>query len=158
MTLAVANAFVAARHRHHKPVRWNKYSVAVADASGIRGVAIVNRPVSRTLDDGSALEVSRLCTDGAPNACSMLYRAAWRVAREMGYVRMYTYTLASEPGTSLRAAGWKNEGLIRGQPWSEGKRADQRIDKHPTVDKRRWSIERTATAAGTTTGDRSDGL
>jgi hypothetical protein len=146
VTLAVANAFVAERHRHHKPVRWNKYSVAVADADGVmRGVAIVNRPVSRTLDDGSALEVSRLCTDGAPNACSMLYRAAWRVAREMGFLRMFTYTLATEPGTSLLAAGWRNEGLVRGQPWSKGKRASHRTDKAPTCDKQRWSISRGAT-------------
>ena len=68
------------------------------------GVVIVGRPVSRYLDDGWTLEVNRLCTDGSRNACSMLYGAAWRAARAMGYKRLITYILESECGASKRAA------------------------------------------------------
>ena len=72
----------------------------------LAGVAIVGRPVSRYLDDGKTLEVNRLCTDGTKNACSFLYAAAARAARAMGYQRIITYTLDTEGGASLRAAGW----------------------------------------------------
>jgi hypothetical protein len=37
----------------------------------------------------------------------MLYGAVWRAAKAMGYRRCITYTQADEPGTSLRAAGWR---------------------------------------------------
>ena len=93
MTLAEANAFVQKNHRHHKPVVGHKYSLGCAAEDNIVGVAIVGRPVSRYLDDGWTLEVTRLCTDGTKNACSMLYAAAWRAARAMGYKRLITYIL-----------------------------------------------------------------
>lgn len=85
MTLREANAFVKQNHRHHGPVAGHKFSIGLSDGSKIVGVAIVGRPVSRHLDDGWTLEVNRLCTDGSRNACSMLYAAAWRAARAMGY-------------------------------------------------------------------------
>ena len=47
----------------------------------------------------------------------MLYRAAWRVARQMGYKRLITYILESEPGTSLRAAGVIEIGKAGGLKW-----------------------------------------
>lgn len=78
ISLKEANQFVTDHHRHHRPVTGHKFSIAVPDGVGIVGVAIVGRPVSRYLDDGWTLEVTRLCTDGAKNACSMLYAAAWR--------------------------------------------------------------------------------
>lgn len=102
-----ANAFVAAIHRHHQPPQGQVFSVGVVDATGlIVGVAIVGRPVARPYDDGWTCEVTRVCTDGAANACSMLYGACWRAARAMGFTRAFTYTQASESGASLRAAGW----------------------------------------------------
>ncbi len=126
MTLAEANAFVQKNHRHHRPVVGHKFSIGCAAEDKIVGVAIVGRPVSRYLDDGWTLEVTRLCTDGTKNACSMLYAAAWRAARAIGYRRLITYILISEPGTSLRAAGWKCIGEAGGLRWT-GKR-------RPTVD------------------------
>ncbi len=111
MTLREANAYVEQNHRHHGPVAGHKYSIGLSDGEKIVGVAIVGRPVSRHLDDGWTLEVNRLCTDGTKNACSMLYAAAWRAARAMGYKRLITYILESENGASLRAAGWKYEQL-----------------------------------------------
>lgn len=98
ISLAEANAFVAQHHRHHRPVTGHKYSIACIDGEKIVGVAIVGRPVSRYLDDGWTLEVTRLCTDGTKNACSMLYAAAWRAARAMGYKRLVTYILNPKLG------------------------------------------------------------
>lgn len=107
MTLKEANAYVEQHHRHHKPVVGHKFSIGCSDGEKIVGVAIVGRPVARHLDDGWTLEVNRLCTDGTRNACPMLYAAAWRAARAMGYKRLVTYILESESGVSLKAAGWK---------------------------------------------------
>jgi len=119
INLDEANAFVAEHHRHHRPVIGAKFAVAVSDEeSQVRGVAIVGRPVARLLDDGWTLEVNRVCTDGARNACSMLYGAAWRAARAMGYKRLITYTLPEEGGSSLRAAGWKLLGRRGGGNWN----------------------------------------
>ena len=105
MTLKEANAYVEQHHRHHGPVVGHKFSIGLSDGEKIVGVAIVGRPVARHLDDGWTLEVNRLCTDGTRNACSMLYSAAWRAARAMGYKRLVTYILDTENGASLRASG-----------------------------------------------------
>lgn len=119
ISLKDANAFVAMHHRHHKPVAGHKFSIACVDGEGkIRGVAIVGRPVSRYLDDGATLEVNRLCTDGVRNGCSMLYSAAWRAAKALGYNRIYTYILETENGASLRAAGWDCDGPAGGRNWT----------------------------------------
>jgi hypothetical protein len=102
-----ACVFVARHHRHHKPPVGHKFSIAAADEAGlIRGVCIVGRPVSRILDDGMTLEVTRLASDGCPNACSCLYGAAWRAAKALGYGRLITYILDTESGTTLKASGW----------------------------------------------------
>lgn len=50
----------------------------------LRGVAIFGRPVAERLDDGIAGEILRNCTDGTHNACSKLYGAARRAARQWG--------------------------------------------------------------------------
>lgn len=126
INLDEANAFVATLHRHHKPVPGAKFCIAVADGNQVRGVAIVGRPVARMSDDGFTLEVNRCCTDGAKNACSMLYGAAWRAAKALGYTRLITYTLPSEGGVSLRASGWRLIGLRGGGNWNTPSRP--RID------------------------------
>ena len=117
ISLEEANAFVETHHRHHKPVVGHKFSVGVSDGT-IRGCAIVGRPVSRHLDDGWTLEVNRVCTDGTRNACSMLYGAAWRVAKALGYRRLITYTMPEEGGYSLRGAGWLLVGTRGGGNWN----------------------------------------
>lgn len=110
ISLRAANAYVEQHHRHHGAARGHKFSLAVATITEgdptIHGVAIVGRPVARHLDDGWTLEVNRTCTDGTPNANSMLW-AAWRAAKAMGYRRLVTYTQAGESGSSLRAAGFR---------------------------------------------------
>jgi len=62
------------------------------------------------LDDGATVEILRIATDGARNACSMLYGACRRVARALGYSRVITYTLPDEGGASLRASGFVFDG------------------------------------------------
>lgn len=137
VTLDEANAFVAQHHRHHKPVPGAKFCVAVADDEGaVRGVAIVGRPVARRLDNGWTLEVNRCATDGTRNACSMLYGAAWRAAKAMGFRRLITYTLPEEGGASLRGAGWTCVGERGGGSWNVPSRP--RVDKHPTQTKILW--------------------
>lgn len=138
-TLTDANALVDRLHRHHPPVVGHKFSLAVVDDAGmVRGACIVGRPVSRVLDDGWTAEINRLVTDGCENACSALYAAAWRTAKAMGYRRLLTYILESEPGISLRAAGWRLVGPAGGGSWNTPSRP--RIDAHPLERKQRWEV------------------
>jgi hypothetical protein len=103
-----ARAFITEHHRHNGPPRGSVFCLAVATDDGdLVGVAMVGRPIARKLDDGWTLEVNRTCTDGTRNVNSLLYGAAWRVAKGLGYRRLVTYTQADEPGVSLRAAGWR---------------------------------------------------
>jgi hypothetical protein len=103
-----ACGFIALWHRHHQPPIGHKFSLGVADEKDVlRGVAIVGRPVARYLDNGLTLEVTRTATDGTANANSILYGAAWRAAKALGYRRLITYTQQGESGASLRAAGWR---------------------------------------------------
>lgn len=118
INLDEANAFVAKHHRHHKPVPGAKFCIAVSEGDRVVGVAIVGRPVARMSDNGLTLEVNRCCTDGTKNACSMLYGAAWRAAKALGYQRLITYTLPSEGGASLRASNWKLIGERGGGNWN----------------------------------------
>ena len=119
VTLEEANDFVRRLHRHNKPVLGAKFSIGVArvvvkelmpagpmQVTELVGVAIAGRPVARLLDDGLTLEITRVCTDGTRNSCSMLYAACRKAARAMGYERIFTYTLPEEGGASLRAAGF----------------------------------------------------
>ena len=150
ISLEEANAFVATHHRNHKPVIGHKFSLAVSrpvrvderptEKTGlaVAGVCIVSRPVSRHLDDGWTLEVTRCCTDGTRNACSMLYRAAWRAASSIGYKRLVTYTLPSEGGASLRGAGFKLLGEAGGGHW--GRVSRPRVESEHPQRKLRWEI------------------
>ncbi|MFF1272374.1 XF1762 family protein [Streptomyces marokkonensis] len=99
-----AKEFVRLWHRHHTPPAGQIFSLGAADEAGIlRAVAVVGRPVARHLDDGTTLEVTRTASDGTRNANSLLYGAAWRAAKALGYRRLITYT----SGASLRGAGWR---------------------------------------------------
>jgi hypothetical protein len=131
--LGEANAFVTQHHRHHKRVVGHLFSLGAVLDDKIVGVAIVGRPVSRFRDDGLTAEVTRLCTDGTKNACSFLYGACARAAFALGFKTIGTYILASEPGVSLTAAGWRLIGERGGGSWSVPSRP--RVDKHPTQKK-----------------------
>lgn len=136
ITIKDAARFIREHHRHHRPPTGGLFAVGVANETLLIGVAVVARPVSRHAQDGSTAEVTRLATDGTKNACSALYGACWRAARALGYRRLITYTLTTEPGTSLRAAGWMLIGEAGGGSWSRPSRP--RDDQHPTQPKLRW--------------------
>ena len=93
------------------------------------------RPVARKLDDGFTLEINRVCTDGTRNACSMLYGACVRIAREMGYHKVITYILESENGASVKAANFKDCGIAGGKHWTGERDKGQAI---PSEMKRRF--------------------
>lgn len=138
--LAEANAFVKQHHRHHRAVQGHIFSLGAVLEERVVGVVIVGRPVTRMRDDGITAEVTRLATDGTKNACSFLYGCAARGAFALGFKRIGTYILNTEPGTSLSAAGWRLVGEIRGHPWNMPSRP--RVDKHPLQNK--FYFERTA--------------
>lgn len=138
ITIREANAFVRRHHRHSQPVQGAKFAIGVSVYGEIVGVAIVGRPVSRMLNDGWTAEVTRLCTDGTRNACSMLYAASWRAARAMGYRRMGTYIKKDEDGTSLKAAGWRLIGECGGGNWNKPGRP--RVDTDDQQKKLRWEV------------------
>jgi len=102
----------------------------------IVGVVIVGRPVARMRDNGTTLEVTRLCTDGTRNVCSFLYGAAVRAGKALGYQKIGTYTLPEEGGASLRASGWELIGRRGGGTWNRSGR--QRDDKAPLQIKLLW--------------------
>jgi hypothetical protein len=137
-----ANRFVANHHRHHPKAHSHLFAVACAEGDRIVGVAVVGLPVARMLVDGFTAEVVRCSTDGARNACSMLYRAAWRACRALGYRRLVTYTLPEEGGASLRAAGFRLIGEAGGGSWSRKDRP--RVDTHPLQAKLRWELAEAA--------------
>jgi hypothetical protein len=137
ITFREACAFIALHHRHHNPPRGQKFAIAVNNGVEVVGVIVVGRPVSpMRARDGYTAEATRCCTDGTPHVASKLYAAAWRAARAMGYRRIGTYTLKSEPGTSLRAAGWVVLYEVKGRSWDRPGRP--RVDRHPTEDKLLW--------------------
>ena len=141
ITLAEAKAFVLQHHRHNPPSVGHVVSVGCAVAGRIVGVAMVGRPVSRKLaEDGYTAEVTRCCTDGTRNACSFLYGAAWRAVRALGYRRLVTYSLQTEPGTSLVAAGFRvvAEVKARSSGWSCASRPRVETGSHRA--KLRWEL------------------
>jgi hypothetical protein len=138
ITLREARHFVEMHHRHHRPPQGGLFAIAVNDGAAVVGVVIVGRPVARMLQNGYTAEVTRCCTLGHKNAPSMLYAAAWRAARAMGYQRLITYTMLTEPGTTLVAAGWKCVGKTSGKGWDMPSRP--RVDTHPLGQKSLWEV------------------
>jgi len=152
-TLGQANEMVAQFHRHHKPATGHRFSIGVRDGQLVlRGAAIVGRPKAHMTEQYGIVEVTRLVTDGAENACSALYGACARIAKEMGFDRIFTFILKDEPGTSLRAVGWKRiradgnycecEGgctlcITAGGDWNRPSRGGRRRDQ-PECKKQRW--------------------
>lgn len=137
--LSEANALVKRWHRHHKEAQGHRFSIGVYDTKKqeLVGAAIVGRPVARLVNWRTTVEVVRLVSDGTKNACSILYAASARVAKELGYEKIQTYILDTEAGTSLLASGWvcENKSAGGGHGWHSrsGRRDDQ-----PENTKQRW--------------------
>jgi hypothetical protein len=130
-----ANEYVRSHHRHSKPVQGYKFAVAACNGE-LCGVGIAGRPVARALDDGSTIEILRVCTDGTRNACSLLYGALCRAAANLGYRLAVTYTRESESGSSLRAAGFSPVANVKDRQWDTPSRP--REDRELIGDKIRW--------------------
>lgn len=118
LELAEANAFVAAHHRHHKPVRGHRFSIGAVSGDALVGVAIAGRPVARGWNKRRCIEVLRLCATGTKNVCSLLYSAVARAAAALGFEVVLSYIFASEHGTSLKASGWESAHKVKARAWS----------------------------------------
>ena len=140
LELDEANEFVRRYHRHHQPTKFHRFSIGAVDADGVlRSAAIIMKPVARLAgNQREVLEVSRLVSDGTKNACSILYAAAARAGKELGYCRIQTYILEDEPGTTLKASGWIDEGPAGGGQWEHTDGKPRRTDQ-PNGGKRRWA-------------------
>ncbi len=137
ITFRQASDFINKHHRHHKATVGCKFCIGLFDGQNMVGCAVCGRPVSRELDNGLTCEINRLCTDGTRNACSMLYGACCRIAKEMGYERIITYILESENGASLKASNFVCEGIAGAKKW-RGKRVKENQEV-PHEMKTRWS-------------------
>ena len=138
-TFKQANDMVSRLHRHHKPVIGHRFSIGCEDSNGeVHGMSIVGRPVARAVNQYRTAEVTRLVSDGTPHVCSLLYAACARAAAAMGYDKIQTAILESEPGISLKAAGWQFDHIVKGRDWNCPSRGGRRTDQ-PMCDKQIWS-------------------
>lgn len=137
LTVKQANALVKELHRHHKPVPGHRFSIGLRHMDRLVGAAIVGRAVARETDQYMVAEVTRLVTDGSTNACSQLYGACARIAKEMGFDEIQSFTLPSEGGASLRASGWECLGVVRKDGVGWNNRSGRRVDQ-PTEAKWKW--------------------
>lgn len=144
LTLPEANSLVAKWHRHHAPIPggFGWFCVGAVVDRRIVGCAIAGRPTNRNNDDRQTVEVLRLATNGTGNTCSALLGACARAARAIGARRIITYTLTSESGTSLRAAGWKCEDADTGPSWwtNANTRTPAINRAHVGINKSRWGL------------------
>ena len=145
LTLAQARRYVADHHRHNEPPIGHRFSIGLQRDGVLVGCVVAGHPQARKADDGRTIELLRLTTEGDRNACSRLYSAACRAAFAMGYLRVITYTLQEEPGTSLLASGFHVDRTTPGGEWKHtaGPRAAEmpRLwdpPKMPTGPKIRW--------------------
>ena len=143
VSLKEAQKFIDEHHRHNSAPIGHKFSIGLQENGELIGCCIVGRPVARNLDDGKTAEVTRVCVlEGYKNGNSMLYGAAVRACKAMGYKRVITYTLPEESGASLRGAGFKYDGEGGGcSGWDRPSRPREGPEKYPKGKKIRWKYE-----------------
>jgi hypothetical protein len=144
VTFKEARAFVRENHRHNAVPQGHKFSIGLKSDGELIGVVICGRPIARAHDDGYTAEITRCCVlENQPNANSKLYAAALRAAKAMGYTKAITYTLPSESGVSLKAAGFKSDGMTAPSPngWNVPGRPRAMPGKYPVGGKLRWVKE-----------------
>lgn len=137
---ALANA-----HRHNSPPQGHKFSIGLRALDEWVGVVIASEPKARNLaKDRHALEINRVCVDEKyANACSKLYAQAIRADRGMGYTRFITYSLPEESGSSLKAVGFRFDGIVpsASHGWDCPARPRKMADKYPKGEKLRWILQ-----------------
>ena len=141
ITLKEAREFQDLNHRHNVGSKGHKFSIGLECEGALIGCATVGRPIARKLDDGKTAEITRVCVlEGNKNDNSMLYGACYRAAIAMGYQRVITYTLETESGSSLKAAGFAPDAYCKGRKgWDTPSRPREELDRYPKEDKVRWS-------------------
>lgn len=75
----------------------------------------------------------------------MLYRSLVRAGEALGYRRFVTYTLDTEHGRSLKAAGFMPTAVTRGGTWSRVAR--RRAPADHQGQKQRWEVSPPTTSA-----------
>lgn len=146
ITQKEANGFILAHHRHHGKIIGAILCLGCFVGGELVGVATVGRPSGRKFNYREVTEVTRLGTFGTKNACSKLYSACARIAKDMGFVKIITYTGRDEDGASLKASGWfLEDDNCGGTEWNG--RSRQRIvmhlfgetEKYPPIKRKRWA-------------------
>lgn len=157
VTRAVARAFVAAHHSHHRAHVGETFTLGAFEASSLVGVLVWARPVARALDDGETWECTRLCIGpGAPRfAASRLLGAGTRVAIAAGITLGVSYTRVDEPGSCYLAANWTPVEVVRAQAHDKGAAALRWLPglyepSSEIVDRVRWEIGPRAGERGAT--------
>ena len=138
-----ACGYVDYMHRHNSAPQGHKFSIELTSLGYRVGVLIASTPKARHLNDGFTLDLNRCCTDERyHNVCSALIGKAIRMGKEMGYRRYITYTLISENGASLKATGFRKDGIVKGRKegWSSKSRPRKMPERYPTGDKQRWVL------------------
>ena len=142
ITLQEASAYIDRHHRHNAGPAFHKFSVCLCVPGEPEpvGVAVASTPKARRQMDGETLEINRCCADPRyADVCSCLYARAVRIGRELGYRRFLTYTLPEESGSSLRAAGFQPDGVVK--PSASGWNSPARprdTARYPAGEKLRW--------------------
>lgn len=135
ITVKQGKPFVREIHRKLPHVQGAMWGLQVKDGDRTMGVALVGFP-ARVWNEDTLCVLRVAVMPEARNACSMLYSACWRTARQMGAESLVTYTHLYEDGASLKAAGWKDGGLTDG-----GEHDREKRHRKPAIDaepKRRW--------------------
>lgn len=139
VSLKAAKRIVAEFHRHLPEVVGARFAIAAWLDGRCVGVALVGNPIARVEAEAwDIAEVTRVATDGTPNACSFLYSRAKRAAQALGFRRIRTKTLPNESGASLRAVEARRIGVTRAQSWDRSNR--RRARNAPEVQKLRWEL------------------
>ncbi len=132
-----AETYVAKLHRHLPRIAGGLFASTAWVNGELVGVAVASLPKARMSNDGFTAEITRCATDGHANACSRLYASLCRACAAIGHRRVLTYTRPDEPGTSLRAAGFIDDGMTDEESWDRlGRRRAPRQDEK--LPKRRW--------------------
>lgn len=139
-TLKEVTKFIEKNHRHHLSPQGCNFAFGVKLGNEFIGVITAGRPVAAVLDDGTTLEITRVCVkQGYKNLCSFLYSRMIKIAKDMNYQRVITYTLEHEVGTSCKSAGFELAYKSRGGEWNCKSRP--RKTKAPTCPKNMWEYK-----------------
>jgi hypothetical protein len=116
LTLEEVNAFLEGRNPLGDSVASHRFSIGTFLGGRLAGIVVVDYPSSSFRDDGLTLEVTRICTEGADEIRSFLYRSAARAAFATGARRIGVYA-SRESTLILRAAGFKLRDLLGEGDW-----------------------------------------